>query len=342
MHPIFRNKVLFAGYLVVCAILGGMLAVLIHVPGGALNWREALAISEPLLLFYAFVGLTPWYLCQQVPLVSGNKLKLAAYHGGAAVLATALWIALARVIGHALKLGSRLDPVIPQLIAIGFLLYLLSVALHYVLLALEASRRAAIEARDAELRALKAQINPHFLFNSLNSINALTTSDPARAREMCLRLADFLRSTLGLGERDSVAWDEELKLAQAYLDIEQIRYGSRMQVELKIDNECKNCQVPPLVLQPLIENAVKHGVATLIEGGVIRVESCTREGKLRVTVENNFDPQAPPPRRRGLGLRNVSQRLETRFGPRAGLTARADGDRFVVELVMPCQIRESL
>ena len=85
------------------------------------------------------------------------------------------------------------------------------------------------------MRALKAQINPHFLFNSLNSITALTASDPGRAREMCIRLSDFLRNTLGLGERESIAWHEELDLAQAYLDVEQVRFGSRLQVEMRVD-----------------------------------------------------------------------------------------------------------
>ncbi len=342
MHPIFRNKAWFASYLILCALLGGMLAVLLHGPGGTLRWREAFAISEPLLLFFAFVCLTPWYACRQLPLASTHKLKIAGYHAGAAVLAAALWTALARAIGHALSLGNRLDPVIPPLIAVGFLLYALSVALHYAFLAIEASRQAALEARDAELRALKAQINPHFLFNSLNSINALTASDPGRAREMCIRLADFLRSTLGLGERESVAWHEELKLAQAYLDVEQIRFGSRLQVELNVAEECGNCLVPPLMLQPLIENAVKHGIATLVEGGTIRVESRMRDGRLHIRVENTFDPEAPPPRRRGLGLRNVRRRLETRFGPAANLTARAEGNRFTVEIAMPCQSGEAL
>lgn len=342
MHPIFRNKAWLATYFVICAALGGMLSALLHVPGGALNWKEALAISEPLLLFFAFVCLTPWYVCRQLPLASTEKFKLAAYHTGPAMLATALWIALARVIGYALNLGKRLDSVIPPLILLGFLLYLLSVALHYVLLAMEASRLAALEARDAELRALKAQINPHFLFNSLNSITALTTSDPVRARDMCIHLADFLRSTLGLGERESVTWQEELNLAQAYLNVEKIRFGPRLQVELHVEEECGNCLVPPLMLQPLIENAVKHGVATLVEGGTIHVESWVHEGQLRVRVVNNFDPQAPMPRQRGLGLRNVRQRLETRFGPSARLATQREGDRFLVEIAVPYQIEEFL
>ncbi len=337
MHPIFRNRSLFAAYLAGALAAGGMLAALLRVQVGSLEWKEAAAVAVPLCLFFAFVCLTPWYVCRQLPIASTNPFKLAGYHAGAAVLATALWTALARAIGSVLDVGKRLDPGITLLIAVGLLLYLLSVALHYVLLALEASRQAALEARDAELRALKAQINPHFLFNSLNSVVALTNSDPGRAREMCIRLADFLRCTLGLGERDSVAWQEELDLTQAYLDVEQIRFGSRLRVEIYADDHCKDCQVPPLVLQPLIENAVKHGIATLVEGGTIRVESRVRDGQLRIMVENCFDPESPSPRRHGLGLRNVRTRLETRFGQEARLAARADGNRFCAEIAIPCR-----
>jgi len=337
MHPIFRNRSWLAVYLVACAASGGILATLLRIAGGALDWKETLAVTEPLFVFFAFVCLTPWYSCRQLPLASTNLFKLAAYHASAALLATALWIALARAIGYALNLGSRLDAAIPPLVAIGFLMYLLSVALHYVALAMEETQRAALEARDAQLRALKAQVNPHFLFNCLNSIIALTPSDPARARAMCIRLADFLRSTLGLGERENVAWSEELDLTQAYLDVEQIRLGSRLRVEMHVEEDCRACLVPPLILQPLIENAVKHGIATLVEGGTIRVESFVRDGQLRVTVENPFDPQAPAPRH-GLGLRNLHRRLQTRFGSGAQVAPRAEGNRFLVNMAVPCQI----
>jgi two-component system, LytTR family, sensor histidine kinase AlgZ len=339
MHPIFRNKGWFAAYLIAFSLLGAMLAALFQIADGSLKWKEILAITEPLFIFFGFVCLAPWHLCRQLPLVSMNKSRLIAYHASAAVLATALWIALARAIGYALNLGKRLDPIIPPLIAIGFLLYVLSVALHYVLLAMEASRQAALEARDAELRALKSQLNPHFLFNSLNSIIALTSSDPGKAREMCIRLADFLRRTLGLGERESVAWSEELKLTQAYLDVEQIRFGSRLKVEMHLADNCSNFQVPPLLLQPLIENAIKHGVAALTEGGTIRVESQLRDGQLRVAVENLFDPEATA-HQHGLGLRNLRKRLETRFGPLAQLSVRKEGNRFLVNITMPCQITQ--
>jgi hypothetical protein len=339
MHPLFRNRSWFASYLAVWFTVALLLAAVLRGPG-ALNWREALLLSGPLCLFYAFACLTPWYVCRQLPLGLTNPVRLAAYHLGAAILSAALWIGLARTAAGLFGIGNRLNPEVPVLIAVALLLYSLSVALHYVLLAVEASRRAALEARDAELRALKAQVNPHFLFNSLNSIAALTTAEPDRAREMCIRLSDFLRSTLGLGERASVAWHEELDLAQAYLDVEQVRFGSRLKVEVHLDEACAECRVPPLVLQPLIENAVKHGIATLVEGGTIRVESRVDGGDLKVAVENGFDPDSPSPRRHGLGLRNVRSRLETRFGAAARVSAYAHENQFRAEFVVPCQ-RES-
>ena len=339
MHPILRNRRWFSAYLGVWVALALMLAALLHVPG-SLTWRETGMLVGPLCLFFAFVCLAPLYMCRQFPLVSAGIGELLLYHLGAAVLATALWIALARVLASMFLAAGQLDPVVPHLIAVGLLLYSLSVALHYMGLAVEASRQAAIEAREAELRALKAQINPHFLFNCLNSITALTTSDPGRAREMCIRLADFLRNTLGLGERESVAWHEELDLAQAYLDVEQVRYGSRLHVDVEVDEACADCLVPPLILQPLIENAVKHGIATLIEGGTIQLRSHVRDGLLEVSVENGFDPESPAPRRSGLGLRNVRTRLERRFGPTARLIAQPQENRFRAEFAVPCRRAE--
>lgn len=337
MHPVFRKQRWFAAYLCLWALIAAMLAALLHLPG-ALNWREIAILCGPLCLFYAFVCLAPWYMCRQFPLGSSGIGMMISYHLGAAVLATALWVALGRVVASLSGIESRLDPEIPHLVVVGLLLYLLSVALHYMALAVEASRQAAIDAREAELRALKAQINPHFLFNCLNSITALTTSDPGRAREMCIRLADFLRNTLGLGERESVAWHEELDLAQAYLDVEQVRFGSRLNVEVDVDEACADCLVPPLILQPLIENAVKHGIATLVEGGTIQLRSHVRDGLLEVSVENSFDPESPAPRRSGLGLRNVRTRLERRFGPAGRLTAHSNDGRFRAEFAVPCRL----
>ena len=224
-------------------------------------------------------------------------------------------------------------------ISSGYLLYLLSVASQYVILSLEASREAEarametnILAREAELKALKVQINPHFLFNSLNSISALTSIDPSRARDMCVLLGDFLRMTLGLGEKDLVCFSEELELLQKYLAIEKIRFGERLIMHETIQTESKSCLLPPLLLQPLIENAVKHGIAGLPEGGEVRLTSDRQNGRLDIVVENSWDPDAPLRRSGGLGLRNVGQRLEARYGKDATLRVNTDGPFFQVML----------
>src|SRR5271154_7419354 len=337
MHPIFCKKGRFAGYMLVWVIIGGLLTSLLRMPG-TLTLRESAILATPLCLLYAFFCLTPWYMCRHLPLVTTNPVKLIFQHLAAALLACGIWVKLATFIArHGLHANARFQMEVPHLIAVGLLLYTVSVALHYMYLAQQASREAELLARDAELRALKAQINPHFLFNSLNSITALTTVDPARAREMCIRLSDFLRNTLGLGERATISWREELALSRTYLDVEQVRFGSRLRVEIDVDDACSDCMVPPLVLQPLIENAVKHGIATLVDGGTIKVEGRVNHGVLEISVENGFDPDSPTPRRHGLGLRNVRSRLETRFGADASLTAHTDHNHFRAEMILPCR-----
>ncbi|MGA3190389.1 MAG: histidine kinase [Bryobacteraceae bacterium] len=335
MHPIFCQKSRLAGYILVWAVIGVLLTGLLHEPG-TLTLRESAALAAPLCLLYAFFCLTPWYTCRHLPLRTTNPLNLIVQHLGAALLACGIWVELAGFIARrGMHANARFQSEMPHLVAVGLLLYAVSVALHYMQQAQQASRDAELLARDAELRALKAQINPHFLFNSLNSITALTTVDPAKAREMCIRLSDFLRNTLGLGERETISWREELALSRTYLDVEQVRFGSRLRVEIDVDEDCSDCMVPPLVLQPLIENAVKHGIATMVEGGLIRVEGHVVDGSMEVTVANDFDPDSPSPRRHGLGLRNVRSRLTTRFGDGARLTAQVVNNQFRAEMVVP-------
>ena len=224
------------------------------------------------------------------------------------------------------------------------LLYLVSTGLHYAGLAAEQSRQSEARAaeartlaREAELQALRLQIHPHFLFNSLHSIAALASVDSARAREMCIRLSDFLRISLGLGSRPAISLGEELDLARNYLELEQVRFSDRLRVEIEIEAGCENCAVPTLLLQPLVENAVKHGIAGLVEGGTIRLEARREAGGVVVTVTNPFDPDAPPPERLGVGLAQVRRRLEVRYGPQARLdTGTAEGIYRVV-LRLPCE-----
>jgi len=326
-----------------------LLLVYLLVMMGGLAWPEAAALSFPLALFYALLGLAPRSMCRVLPIGSTPALKIFGNHLAAAVVAGLIWIVLAKGLalawGHYFfpRLNDRFSPQLPLLFGIGVLLYLLAVALHYVLLSVESSKeietreqQALTLARESELKALKAQINPHFLFNSLNSISALATVDGERARDMCIKLSDFLRTTLKLGEKQRITLADELALARAYLDVERVRFGARLRVEIQADPECERCIVPSLVLQPLVENAVKHGIAGLVEGGAIRIQAHCGDGRLQLQISNQYDQESPAPSRHGLGLRNVRERLRTIYENTARLDTVATADRFVVELDLPC------
>jgi len=355
MHPLFTRLRNLGLYLLAWIAPAAMLAYLLKASGG-LAWSEALALSVPLCLLYAFDCLAAWYPCKVTPLEQSGFSRLVFTHLTAAVLMSLVWTVIAKGLAMALArwagfsgLSERLAPNFALLWATGVLLYILSVTFHYVLLAEQTAREAqarAIEARvlarDAELKALRAQVNPHFLFNCLHSISALTSSDSSRAREMCILLADFLRATLRLGGKESIMLEEELALVRGYLAIEKVRFGSRLQMEEDVQSEVNRLLIPPLLLQPLVENAIRHGIANLPEGGVIRLGVHRREQSVAIEVENSFDPESPSTLKTGVGLDNIRQRLHTRYAEQANIVVRSEGSRFLVKLLLPAQARGAL
>jgi len=340
MHPILATRRLLV-YLLAWLPAGALLTYLTWA-GGGFRLPQAAAVVAPACFVYAFACLSPWYLCRTRPFNLAALPELAVTFGAAAAAGGLLLAGIAWAIAEALKIDATGH--LPLWFGVGALLYLLSTGLHYAGLAAEESRAAEARAaeartlaREAELQALRLQIHPHFLFNSLHSIAALASVDGARAREMCIRLSDFLRISLGLGSRPAIPLAEELDLARNYLELEQVRFSDRLRVEIEIEAGCEKCAVPTLLLQPLIENAVKHGIAGLVEGGLIRVE-VRRDGPgIVVTVTNPFDPDAPPAQRLGVGLAQVRRRLEVRYGPQARLDIGAAEGIYRVVLRLPCE-----
>ncbi|WP_306589365.1 sensor histidine kinase [Geothrix sp. 21YS21S-4] len=351
MHPLLASRARLGAYLLGWAPIALLLAGIARSQGW--TWAEAGALALPLCLLAAFLFLSAWFLCRALPLgaVSDGLSAHGAAWGMAAVIMGGLWAGLAWLLARMLAwipglegLPQRVGIALPVLTGLGILLYLASVALSYLMLAqdraLEAERKGAelqLLAQESELKALRAQLNPHFLFNSLNSLSALTAVDPARAREMCVLLSDFLRRSLGLGERRLVALREELDLARAYLAIEQIRFGARLRVEWRIDPAAEAALLPTLLLQPLVENAIKHGIAALPEGGVVAVAAEVREAHVLLKVENPLDSDAPVPQGLGIGLRQIRQRLLGRFGNRARFEAGVQDGVHRATLVFPLE-----
>jgi two-component system, LytTR family, sensor histidine kinase AlgZ len=338
MHPLLHNWKASLLYLGAWVPLGVILGLLISV-AGSLTAFETAVIIVPVTVILSVVCLSPWYACRALPLKSTGAGRLLGQHVLAAMVVSGAVVFAARLAANSLGdmltgLYQRVGAAVPVLAAMVAMIYLLSIAMHYVVIEAQTSRRSELLAREAQLRALKAQVNPHFLFNSLNSISALTACDPMRAREMCIQLADFLRTSLRLGERASIPFSEEMELTRMYLNVEQVRFGRRLQLSLDVEPACGDCEVPALLIQPLVENAVKHGIALLDEGGeILMLGRCVKEG-LRFTIENPYDPLAPASRS-GIGLANVRQRLEARYGNAARLEVEASADVYRVTLVLP-------
>jgi len=348
MHPLLSDRTALVLYLIVFLVIGLILAALLT-GSGNIQWGAAILYSTPMSLLYGLICLSSWYVCRSFPLKTTGTGRIATVFSIAAIISSALWILIGELLASVLSsfsfassLSNRSATQILLFAGAGIGLYLLSVAVHYLVILFQQSQddeRRALElkilAQTAELRALQAQINPHFLFNSLNSISALTTKDPPAARSMTLLLADFLRQTLKVGADQRIPLSEEIALCRRFIDIEQVRFGTRLQLKDTIADEATSCLVPPLLLQPLIENAVIHGIAHLIDGGTILLEADSHADRLHIRIENPYDPDRPSAKKGGLGLENVRKRLHTLSSTEARLDVSEHNGTFTVNLTLP-------
>jgi two-component system, LytTR family, sensor histidine kinase AlgZ len=185
----------------------------------------------------------------------------------------------------------------------------------------------------ARLAELQSRIRPHFLFNTLNTALTLVRLDPGKAEGVLEDLAELFRVAIA-ESAESVSLGEEVDLAQRYLDIEQIRFGSRLHVTWELDAQAASARVPPLLLQPLVENAVRHGVEPSPEGGVIRVRTKVKLGRAVLSIANSV-PKEPSRPGHGMALKNVRERLRLMHDVAAQFEMRQDEDVFRVQIVVP-------
>jgi signal transduction histidine kinase len=338
-------------YLLAWLMLGLAIAALLAA-GGA-GWGASLLFALPLAIVYAIAtAFSAYYVCRAYPIGQKHPAAIVGGLGITAACAAALWCAIGSAWASLLRAlapegaAFELDAArLATMFALGVILYGLAAAVNYLLFEAERVRQletreleTRLMAQDAELRMLRAQVDPHFLFNSLNSISALTSIDPAAARAMTLRLAEFFRHTLGLRADRMVTLDTELQLVRDFIAIEQVRYGERLQFDAAVDPAASACLVPPMLLQPLAENAVKHGVGRMIGPGRVRIEAVRAGSLLRIRVENDADPDdagGGSGTGTGLGLVNVRQRLAAAHGHEAHAHWTREDGRFVVELALP-------
>jgi len=344
-----RSVVLYLlAWLMLGVLLAGLMVASLDAGPGA-----SLLFALPLTLFYACAcGFSAYYLCRAYPLAQrslGAVLTVFFFSGLSAALlwcaAASAWAAVAALVTGPGQAVAVTRPFAAIMLGIGMLLYWMTAVAHYLALEFERARRAETRelesrllAQDAELRMLRTQIDPHFLFNSLNSISALTAIDSGKARDMTLQLAGFFRQTLGLEAHRKVTLGDEVALVERFLAIEEVRFGPRLAFACSVDEGAGDCLLPPMILQPLAENAVKHGIGGLLGGGTIRVHAERAGSLLRIRVENDADPDGGGARAgNGIGLVNVRQRLAAAYGREASVHWTRENNIFRVDLVLPAE-----
>src|SRR5471032_2562217 len=332
--------------------LGGVISLANDAPAA-----NAMMFAIPLNLLYAFAaGYSSYYLCRAYPLGGSRPAATALVLTVAAVVSGFLWLTVGRAWNGAclmldlswagIAFSSQLSALI---VGLGILLYGFAAAVHYLVIEFVRAKGAEqreleslLMAQEAELRMLRTQIDPNFLFNSLNSISALTSQDPKAARRMTLELASFFRQSLGMEAHKKVTLGEEMRLIRHFLEIEQVRFGARLQVEELVEDQAAACLVPPMIIQPLVENAVKQGICNMPDGGTIRVTARRAGSMLHIRVDNPVDADMASIRSEGhgIGLSNVRQRLSGAYKHEASIHWGRIDNSFGVDIAMPAQTGE--
>jgi len=192
---------------------------------------------------------------------------------------------------------------------------------------------------EIELNKLKSQLNPHFMFNAMNSIRALIDENPEKSKDAVTQLSNILRSALLMGKNKIVPFEDELKIVEDYLALETVRYEERLKTKIHIHPESKQFTIPPLMIQTLVENGIKHGISKLTQGGIIEIKTTVENNKLIVQIINSGQLSESLQNASGFGIKNTRQRLELLYGKQAELKIKnLDSENVIAELVIPKNI----
>jgi two-component system LytT family sensor kinase len=345
-HPVLENRVRLIVWWLVWLFIGLGQSLLFYFAYGG---YEKIIIPEGLISIIIFSGiaLIIWYpfsyfnkAFSKPPVIISNLVTTGAIAVGLWILVTKYLTAL--MFPSATLYQAYWDATFPYRIGTGVFIYGLVILTYYLFVSLfnlteKSAREAKLESlvRETELKMLRSQINPHFLFNSLNSISSLTITDPDKARTMVIKLSDFMRYALSRKDEQPVTLRSELDNMRLYLDIEKVRFGDKLTTEELIEPECLEIKLPVMLLQPLYENAVKHGVYESTETVSIFTRAKVVEGYIEITIRNNYDPSPALRKGTGTGLLNVNRRLELFYGNKASIKTSKENGFYTVIIYIP-------
>ncbi len=311
--------------------------------------KVTIAVVDGLMFNALFggLGLMYWYPVKYSNIDAQNFITIIINHFAAALIAVGGWLFLGQYLTQLFFQDETtylefLTGSLPWRFVSGILYYSLIILFYYMILYYNnLQERIKHEAelnglvQQAELKSLKAQINPHFIFNSLNSISSLTITNPEKAQEMVIKLSQFLRYAIGQDGNQKNSLEDELKNIDRYLDIEKIRFGDRLSFEKQTSYDCLQKELPNLILQPLFENCIKHGVHESMDQINIKINTYCENNTLFVTVGNNYDPESIVSKGEGIGLKNIKERLILSYHRDDLIRIEKSEDYFEVKISVP-------
>jgi len=352
MHPFFNSTnrllVLLAGWLLLTASIAGLISITFRS-----SMADSLILLTPLYLLCLVLILPNYYICRGLPLGQTPWVMLLGSQVLTLIAITGLWSVVGQAYSAMLDSSTLIsvqqprfvtlfDSSQPMNLTIVSIQYEIIVLIHYLFFAMEKSRdleQAALQQKllisQAELQTLKATVHPHFLFNSLNTLANIALSSPEQAHRFCLLIAEFLRYSVAYSKKTSVSLDDELEHIQNYLGIERERFGERLKTTFEIEDGTGSISVPPLILFPIVENAIKHGIDSRIEGGTLTIVARRGDGMLVVDISNPVDELGRKLKGTGHGISSVERRLRSRYGHKALLKTTREAGSFRVQLYLP-------
>ena len=346
-NPLFKNIKYLGIYVFIWLLIMASYVVLVTYVGDN-SWYGAVADSITSNLSLAVLGLFVWYSARYIDFEENSLFRFLAAHLVSGIILSVLWVLLVYTVLWYLPLGSYRTfwlNTLPFRFLFGSLIYYLLIAFYYTIIYYTNFQEKLTKENElnnlvtrAEIKSLKFQINPHFIFNSLNSISALTSIDPERAKSMILKLADFLRYTLSNNDTQQNKLSEEIKNIKLYLEIEKIRFEDKFEYCEELENGCCDVNVPNMILQPLFENAIKHAVYETLDTVTLSLKCERKENYLNITLENNYDSGVKSKRGAGVGIDNIKKRLELIYGLKDLLKISKDKNIFRVNMHIPVAV----
>jgi sensor histidine kinase YesM len=319
-HPFFQNIKLLYTYILAWIFISGIHVFLIYtyyLPNFFIALSDALVFN----VLFAALGIPIWWTVRYFEPKKSKNFNIFFNNLTGIVVLILLWQSIGNTILNAIwnnnfEYLKTLEYSIPLRILSGVLYYSMLILVYYIIVYYNNIEERILNEsklqqslKEAQLDLLKSQINPHFLFNSLNSISSLTITSPERAQEMTIRFSEFLRYNLSLKDNRFSTFKKEIENIHRYLEIEKCRFGEKLQYFFNIDDVCLKVDFPVMILQPLYENAVKHGVSSSTEEVKIITTCNCDENYLNISIKNNFDIDAVSKRGTGLGMNNINDRL---------------------------------